>query len=121
MTTEYEFNMEDIDIHSDEFKETMIDLAVLVSIMNPKHDMTIYTDKKPVMEKVIEESPIIMNLYKMEKKLKTKFDSATRKLISNIIYTKLKEMLSEIQLSNSFRKNMRQLSFHSEQKVLYPY
>ncbi len=119
MTTE--FTVDDFYIDLSDFKEMMVDIADVMSLIQPTRDPSIYTEEPPVIETTIEESPLICTFSKYQKLQKIHLDAHTRKMLSNIVYTKLKQMISKHTLKNNFKHNVKELNFRSTRKVLYPY
>lgn len=119
MTTE--LTLDEFYIDLSDFKEMMVDISDVMSLIQSSHDPSLYTEDPPVIETTIEESPLICTFSKYQKRNKIHLDAQTRKLLSNIVYTKLKQFVSNHTLKNNFKHNVKELNFRSTRKLLYPY
>ncbi len=115
------FTFEEFYIDMSDFKEMMVDIADVISLMHPSRDPAIYTEDPPVIETTIEDSPLICTFSKYQKTNKVHLDAQCRKILSNIVYTKLKQMVSKHTLKNHFKHNVKELNFRSTRKLMYPY
>lgn len=121
MFSENDYIIQDVTLNSDDWKDVVVELTELISIMNPTQDPSIYTDDTPDIAVELKDSPILFNVSKLEKKFKVSLDLQCKKTISDILYTKVHQLLSHAPLNNSFKHNLRHLTFQSQETILYPY
>ncbi len=111
----YELDLE-IDFHELTDEDIQTFFVEYFQLMKME-DTTIYTDEKPSRHKPLEESPVVLNLTKVQRQLQTKLDSGCRKYVSDIVYTKLKHLLVE---GSVFEKTLRNILTDPPSKILYP-